>query len=116
MPDHYLAFEESLGHPGAPLHDPLAVGLAIDKTFAIEFQPMRIDIETKGEFTYGQTVANRTLRASRLADAGDHYQFEEFMRVEPNALVPVIIDGDRFLRMCLERILGARQPAVGQIG
>jgi inosine-uridine nucleoside N-ribohydrolase len=113
MLEHYLVFEESIGMPGAPLHDPLAVGLAIDKGFATRMQPMRIDIETKGEFTYGQTVANRTLRRSTYIDAGDHYKFREFAIVEPNAEVPVIVDGTRFLEFFLDRMLKPGDRATG---
>ena len=107
MLEHYIAFDESRDQPGAPLHDPLAVGLAIDKSFATKLQPMHIDIETKGEYTYGQTVANRALRISSRADAGDHYVFDGFRAVEPNAEVPVIVDGARFLQVFVERILAA---------
>lgn len=112
MIGHYLAFEESLGNAGAPLHDPLAVGLAIDKSFARKSQRMRIDVETKGELTYGQTVANRNLRTLTFTDAGDHYEAGEFKTVQPNAEVPLVVDGERFLRMFLERIAAAPGKAV----
>ncbi|MCW5982668.1 MAG: nucleoside hydrolase [Bryobacteraceae bacterium] len=112
MLDHYLAFEESLGMTGAPLHDPLAVGLAIDETLATAIRPMRIDVETQGDLTYGQTVANRWLRVRTRVDAGDHYVLGEFRRVDANARVPLAIDSGRFLAMFMERIAGG--PPGGQ--
>jgi purine nucleosidase len=72
MGDFYVAFGESLGFAGADLHDPLAVGMAFDKTLATDLRPMHIDVETKGELTYGATVANRYLLLERTGDAGDH--------------------------------------------
>ena len=102
--DFYLAFAEGLGFTGgADLHDPLAVGLAIDKTLA-ELQPMRIEVETKGEHTYGETVANRHLLAEAIEDAGDHYTISGFPRVEANADVPVVVQGGRFLELFLARL------------
>jgi len=58
--DFYIAFSERLGFTeGADLHDPLAVGLAIDLSIATDLRPMHIQVETKGSLTYGETVANR---------------------------------------------------------
>lgn len=91
MAGFYIRVYESRGRPGASLHDPLAVGIAIDSSFATKMQPMLIDVETKGELTYGMTVANRTLRVGRKT-------------VAPNAQVPIVVDGERFVRMFLDRI------------
>ncbi len=102
----YVAFGERLGLGGAALHDPLAVGLAIDRGFATEIQPMRVDVETKGEFTYGETVCNRRLLRRPLIDLGSHFQTGEPEPVEPNADVPVKIDGDRFVKFLLDRLRG----------
>ena len=104
MADFYIGFGESLGFGGADLHDPLAVGMAFDKTFATELRPMRIDVETKGELTYGETVANRHLLLEGIEDKGDHYEVTHFPAVEPNAEVPLIVDGDRFVATFLERL------------
>ena len=103
--DFYIAFGERLGFfGGADLHDPLAVGLAIDKTLATEMRPMHVVVETRGEYTYGETVANRHLLTEAIEDAGDHYTISGFPRVEPNADVPVVVDGGRFLELFLERL------------
>jgi len=104
MASHYIRFYESQGHPGAFLHDPLAVGLAIDPSLATEVQPMRIDIETRGEFTYGQTVANASLQRALPESAGDHDTIGPTIRIEPNARVPLRVDAQRFLQLFLQRI------------
>ena len=103
--DFYIAFSESLGFmEGADLHDPLAVGLAIDLSIATDLRPMHIQVETKGELTYGETVANRYLLLEAVEDAGDHYRITSFPRVQPNARVPVVVDSARFLELFLERL------------
>jgi inosine-uridine nucleoside N-ribohydrolase len=105
--DFYIAFSESLGFDqGADLHDPLAVGLAIDLSIATDLRPMHIQVETKGSLTYGETVANRHLLLEAIEDAGDHYRITSFPRVKPNARVPVIIDSAKFLRLFLDRVAG----------
>lgn len=90
MADHYLRVYERRGLPGGHLHDPLAVGLAIDKSLVLAGERLRIEIETRGEFTDGATVADR-----RPGRAGDR---------PPNADVPLRIDGERFVRMLVERL------------
>src|SRR3990172_7389754 len=102
--DFYIGFSERLGFSGSDLHDPLAVGMAFDKTFARELRPMHIDVETKGQLTYGETVANRYLLLEGIEDVGDHYEVTSFPRVEPNAEVPLVVDGDRFLETFLSRL------------
>ncbi|MEZ4661029.1 MAG: nucleoside hydrolase [Caldilineaceae bacterium] len=44
------------GITGGSLHDPCAVAALIDPTL-IEFEPMHVAVELKGEHTYGMTVA-----------------------------------------------------------
>jgi inosine-uridine nucleoside N-ribohydrolase len=103
--DFYIAFSESLGFmDGADLHDPLAVALAIDLAIATDLRPMHIQVETKGELTYGETVANRYLLLEAVEDAGDHYRITSFPRVKPNARVPVVVDSARFHSLFLERV------------
>jgi inosine-uridine nucleoside N-ribohydrolase len=104
MGDFYVAFGERLGFTGADLHDPLAIGMAIDKTIAKVLRPMHIDVETKGKLTYGATVANRYLLLERTGDAGDHLTIVDFPKVKPNAEVPLVVEGERFVEMFLERI------------
>ncbi len=49
--------ERVFGVTGAQLHDPLAVAAVIDPTI-LSTKPLHVDIETKGEFTRGATVAD----------------------------------------------------------
>jgi pyrimidine-specific ribonucleoside hydrolase len=102
--DFYIAFSERIGFSGSDLHDPLAVGMAFDKTFATKLQPMHIDVETKGVLTYGETVANRYLLLESSEDVGDHNKITSFPKVKPNAEVPVVVDGDRFVETFIERV------------
>ena len=102
--DFYIGFSERLGFEGSDLHDPLAVGMAIDKTLATKLQPMHVDVETKGELTYGETVANRDLLLEATKDVGDRKIVVDFQKVKPNAEVPLVVDGDRFVKMFLQRV------------
>jgi inosine-uridine nucleoside N-ribohydrolase len=103
--DFYIGFAESLGFmDGADLHDPLAVALAIDMSIATDLRPMHIQVETKGTYTYGETVANRHLLLEAVEDAGDHYRISSFPRVEPNARVPIVVNSERFRALILERL------------
>jgi inosine-uridine nucleoside N-ribohydrolase len=103
--DFYIAFSERLGFmEGTDLHDPLAVGLAIDLSIATDLRPMHIEVETKGALTYGETVANRYLFLEAVEDAGDHYRITSFPKVQPNARVPVVVDSTRFLELFLDRL------------
>ena len=102
--DFYLSFSESIGFEGGALHDPLAVGLAVDSSLARESRPMHIAVETRGRLTYGETVANRFLLKESVEDAGDHYVLTGIEPIEPNTQVPVQIDADRFLQFFMDRI------------
>ena len=112
--DFYLGFSESVGFEGAALHDPLAVGLAVDSSLAIESRPMHIAVETRGRLTYGETVANRHLLRESVEDAGDHYVLTGLEPVEPNTRVPTRIDADRFLQFFMDRICAP--PRVSNVG
>jgi purine nucleosidase len=57
--DRMFAFyRPRLGRDIFFLHDPLAVGVALDRSL-VETQRMSVDIETKGELTRGMVVAER---------------------------------------------------------
>ena len=51
------ANHEMFGFEGAPLHDALAVSYVIDKTI-LDTKFLHVDIETRGDFTRGQTVVD----------------------------------------------------------
>ena len=84
MTEFYIDFYEAdyPGIGGCALHDPLAVGVAIDPGF-VNAEPLRIAVDTCGE-TLGRT-----------AERGDG---------EPNASVCLGVDGERFLQHFLSRV------------
>jgi purine nucleosidase len=82
----YTVFYPRLG--GCALHDPLAIGVAIDPTF-VQTVPMYIQVDTEGSLSLGRTVADR--RASNLQPA--------------NMEVCLQVDSERFLRHFLERVV-----------
>lgn len=63
-----------------PLHDPLAVAYLLDPE-VVRLRPLHVDVETRGELTYGRSVID----VQRLADR------------PANALVALEADRDRFL-------------------
>ena len=93
------------GSPGSPMYDPLAVGVAIDATF-VKAPELHVDVETRGEFTRGETVANRHGMTERNVLHGDHYEIEGIDKVAPNVRVCVDVDADRFLQLFVSRIKG----------
>jgi inosine-uridine nucleoside N-ribohydrolase len=93
------------GVGGTPMYDPLAVGVAIDATL-VKAPEMHVDVETRGEFTRGETVANRRGYVERNVLHGDRYMIEGADKVVPNARVCTDVDADRFLQLFVSRIQG----------
>jgi inosine-uridine nucleoside N-ribohydrolase len=87
------------------MYDPLAVGAAIDPAI-ITTKNMRVDVETRGQFTRGETVANRRNSVERNVLHGDRYWIEGIDQLQPNAKVSVSSDAERFLKMFVSRIKG----------
>jgi inosine-uridine nucleoside N-ribohydrolase len=102
---YLIDLSEGFGLPGTAMYDPLAVGVAIDKTL-VKAPAMHVDVETRGEFTRGETVANRDGTVERNLLSGDHYTIVALDHVQPNANVCLEVDADRFLEMFLARIRG----------
>lgn len=103
---HYLIdLSAKFGWEGTPMYDPLAVGVAIDATL-VKAPPMHVDVETRGEFTRGETVANRRNMVERNVLRGNRYIVEGLDKVEPNAKVCTDVDADRFLQLFVSRIRG----------
>ena len=103
--DFYLTRSETSGYSGAAMYDPLAVGIALDPTLGT-LKEMHVDVETKGEFTRGETVANRMGSDENNVLHGDHYEIEGAVELKPNARVCVASDADRFLQLFISRIRG----------
>jgi purine nucleosidase len=86
---HYMKFyKEVVGVNGCGMHDPLAMAVAMDKSL-VETNRLFVTVETKGEYTTGETVAD--LRGSK----------EGTVR-PPNMDVCVKVDSQRFLRSFIE--------------
>ena len=76
---------------GMTMHDPLAVGALLDPSI-VRTVPLSVQVETQGEFTTGMLVADRrSLRPDFKSPARVHVALE--------------VDGPRFLRMFLSRLL-----------
>jgi purine nucleosidase len=103
--DFYLTRSEKSGYGGAAMYDPLAVGIALDSTLGT-LKEMHVDVETKGEFTRGETVANRMGSNENNVLHGDHYEIEGVIELKPNARVCLASDADRFLNLFVSRIRG----------
>ena len=104
-----IALGEKFGDPGSPMYDPLAVGVAIDSTL-VTAPPMHVEVETRGEFSRGETVANRRNEIERNVlhhfPGGDRYVIEGLDKVEPNAKVCTEVNAGKFLEMFVSRIQG----------
>jgi purine nucleosidase len=96
---------KKFGGEGTPMHDPLAMGVAIDPSF-VKTKHMRIDVETRGEFTRGATVGNRHNFVEHNELQGDRYVMTGIDRVQPNAFVAVEVDAERFLSFFIDRLAG----------
>jgi len=68
------------------MHDPLAIALLVDPTLC-RTEAMRVQVETRGEFTYGMTVCSGV------------------QKTDSNAEVCVSVDAERFERFLCERLL-----------
>ncbi len=103
--DFYLTRSEKSGYNGAAMYDPLAVGIALDPTLGT-LKEMHVDVETRGEITRGETVANRMGSDEKNVLHGDHYEIEGVTYLKPNARVCLASDADRFLELFVNRIKG----------
>jgi inosine-uridine nucleoside N-ribohydrolase len=105
LADFYLTRSEKSGYHGAAMYDPLAVATVIDPTL-VTLKNMHVDVETRGEFTRGETVANRMGYDEHNVLHGDHYEIEGLLPLKPNARVCVASDANRFVRLFVGRIAG----------
>jgi purine nucleosidase len=105
LADFYLTRSEKSGYQGAAMYDPLAVATAIDPSL-VTLKDMHVDVETRGEFTRGETVANRMGSAENNVLHGDHYEIDGVIDLKPNARVCVGSDAERFLQLFISRIKG----------
>src|SRR5215471_12931609 len=108
--ERYLDFVQKHLDPGgekASYLGALGVGIAIDPLIAKTVKPIHVDVETKGEFSYGATVTNLSLTIAQFEPRGDRLVFTGFVPVMPNAAYPALVDGERFARLFAERMLNS---------
>ena len=92
--DHFVGFhQERFGWEGAPIHDAVTIAHLIDPTL-MKAIPMNVQVEVDSPLCVGRTVADR------WAVTG----------LEPNALVGIDIDRDRFVTLLLHRLGGFPSP------
>jgi purine nucleosidase len=103
--EFYLNRSEKSGYSGAAMYDPLAVGTVIDPSL-VTLKDMHVDVETRGEFTRGETVANRMGSDEKNVLHGDHYEIEGVIPLQANARVCMASDAERFLDLFMSRIRG----------
>jgi purine nucleosidase/pyrimidine-specific ribonucleoside hydrolase len=86
-----IGFSRSVERPvGMAMHDPLAVGAVIDPSL-VRSVPLPVQVETRGEWTAGMTLADRRpLRADLKAPANVH--------------VALDVEATRFLDLFLARL------------
>lgn len=80
-------YKEVFGFDGAPVHDACCVAYCIDPSI-FSCRKLRVDIETKGEFSYGMTVVDM------LGVTGK----------EPNVNVALDLDQEKFWELMVETL------------
>lgn len=93
--NHLFAFGDQRGEEGFALHDPLAIGVALDPSL-VELEPLHVDVEDEGRVTRGASVADRRSIPPRE-------------RTPPNCRVAMTVHAARFLDLFLARV-GSGQP------
>lgn len=83
-----LRLARRLGEEGITLHDPLAVGVALDPTL-VRLEPLAVAVETEGTLTLGMSVADRRPGPRRAA---------------PTCSVALGVERERFLALFTERV------------
>jgi len=101
----YIERSEKNGWDGAAMYDPLAVAVAFDPSL-VTLKPMHIDVETRGQYTRGETVPNRNLENEKNVLHGDHFEIEGYEKLPVNAKVAVASDAPRFLALFVSRVKG----------
>ena len=87
MKDYMVRYEERNGVAACALHDPLAVGVAIDPTL-VKMQLLHVDVETSSSLCDGQTVCDIQNRLGHT----------------PNVKVCMEVDSERFIQMFVDLI------------
>ena len=92
--DFYSVFYRSMGFPGNPVHDALAVA-AVFEPDIVKTRRLHVDVETQGEFTLGRTVVD----------------FGGVTGKEPNVDVALDVDRERFVTLVRDAVLALEKRA-----
>ena len=87
------------------MYDPLAVGAAVDPRLSRR-EAMHVDVETHGQFSRGETVANRHNAVERNVLHGDRYIIEGVDHMTPNVQVCTGVNAEKFLQLLNARLAG----------
>jgi inosine-uridine nucleoside N-ribohydrolase len=100
---------ERKGASGSAMYDPLAVGVAIDRT-VVGVSAMRVEVETAGRLTRGETVADpggaKAMWELRRFPDGERLVFTGVEPLSANAAVATTVQSERFLDLLLARLRG----------
>ncbi len=87
---HLFALGDRRGDEGFALHDPLAVGVALDPSL-VELEPYHVDVEDEGRVTRGASV-------------GDRRRLPAAEKSAPNCRVATTVHARRFVELFLARV------------
>jgi purine nucleosidase len=96
--EHLFDFSERRSEDGFALHDPLAVGVALDPSL-VEHTPLHVDVEDEGRVTRGASVADRR-------------SLPPPERARPTCRVALAVHAERFLELFLARVGAGHPPPV----
>ncbi|MGJ9385719.1 nucleoside hydrolase [Salipaludibacillus sp. CF4.18] len=85
--DYFERYYERNGVEGCALHDPLAIGVALDKKI-VTTERYFVDVETRSELCDGQTVCD----------------FQHRLEKKPNVNVCLEVDSEAFLNLFIENL------------
>ena len=90
---HGFAFGADRGSEGIVLHDPLAIGVALDPSL-VRFEELHVEIECEGRVARGLALADRR-------------EIPSYKKRRPNCRVAMSVDAPRFLQLFLDRLCPA---------
>ncbi len=101
--DYYIGVVPDPGWAGPALHDPLAVAVACQPDL-VETKRVKVEVETAGDVTRGQSVAWLSGRREQLVDCGDHDDVIGYEPVAGNVDVALTLEQERFFDLFFRRL------------
>ncbi len=87
--EFFYRFHQTLGYPGAPVHDPVAVA-ALVRPDLLTFQDYYVQVETQGDYCRGATVADF------FGFAGQPANVRCIMDIDREGFVDLLVEAVRF--------------------